>query len=178
MELKYMNDCRLVEYSPCKVFGIIISAVIGFVAGILSFNAIITVTAGIVWFLVTTVAIGIALLLAAAFIICCCMCDKTAKCFCKNISYLIAGTIGAFLTGILFLLLGAPAGVLGAVVAGVLVFFVGLALTGVVCFLLCICDKDCASNNSSCRTCCCCCTCDCTQSNVCNIDNTDSCKIC
>lgn len=175
-----MNECRLVEYSPCKVFGIIISAVLGLVSGILFFNEIIAVTAGIVWFLVTSTAIGLALLLAAAFIICCCMCDKVKGCFCKNLSYLIAGIIGSFVVGLTFLLLGVPAGVTGAVIAGVLVFFIGLALTGIICFLLCICDKECVSSNSGNSSCCCCtCKCDCIKSGVCGVEESvTGCKIC
>jgi len=176
-----MNECRLVEYSPCKVFGIIISAVIGLVAGILLFNGIVAVTPEVIWFIVIAAAVALGALIVGAFAICCCMCERISDCFCRNLSYLIAGSVGAVVAGLLYIILGFPVGFLGATVFGVLVFFFGLAVTGIICFLLCVCGRDCTNNNSNNtnNNCCCCCTCSCCCDNtVSDNSNTNNCKIC
>ncbi len=176
-----MNECRMVEFCPCKIIGIIISAILGIAAGALFFNGIITVIPFVLWFFIIFAAIALAFFVIASLAFCLNYCEDTVICFCRNLGLLLTGSIGTIVLGIFLLLFPIAVTLLVSFLIGLLVFFFGLLITGIICYLLCICDNICpdnqtggASNNNNNNCCCCCYPCNC---DTISQENTNSCKL-
>ncbi len=187
-----MNDCRMVEFCPCRVIGIIISAILGIAAGALFFSGVITVLPVVSWFFIISAAIVLALLIISVLAFCIGMCDNIIACFCSNLGILIAGIVGTIVLGVFTLVFPlAATSIFSVIVLALLVFFFGLVITGIVCFLLCVCERECpdcngATGGAGNNNCCCCCcypcnSCECNNNsnsnsnNNCNTNNNSEC---
>lgn len=166
-----MNNCRCVEYSPCKMVSLILSAILGIAAGILFFNGLVVLTPFVSGFLLISATAFLFLLFAGALAVGCCMNDETKECFCKNIGFIITGIAGSIALSLFAIAFGTLAGTLGAVIIALIVFFFALIISGIICFLLCVCPGGCGNNsagtNNNCYCCTCCC-CDNSQNNSCD----------
>ncbi len=117
--------------SSCTLFSLIASAIIGVVAGILQFTAIITVTPAFLW---VVFGIAVVYLLATA--------TFPRRGGCENacallrvllISLLATALLSVVLLGVAF----AATSILGAILVGILLFALSMALSTTACFALC-----------------------------------------
>ena len=124
-------DCKF----GCVAISAIASFIIGIIAAALTFTATITITPAFLW-----VAFGIAIvyllatLVSSAFI-------RTAGirgCVCSTLPALLTGILGTALSALVLLGVSfAATSVLGAIIAGVLVFFLSLTVTTTACLVKC-----------------------------------------
>lgn len=116
----------------CIGAGVIASLVIGIIAAILRFTAVITLTPAFLWVTlgVAIVYLGILLLASGA--------RRTSDCFCRSLSAVLTGILGTILTSVILLGIAFVAtSVIGAIITGALLFFFSLIVTSVVCLIKC-----------------------------------------
>ena len=127
------------NYCDCKCGCVAISAVSSFIIGIiaaaLTFTATITITPAFLW-----VAFGISVvylatvLLTSAFI----RSSGIRGCICNTLPALLTGILGTALSSLILLGVGfAATSILGAIIAGILLFFLSLTLTTTACLVKC-----------------------------------------
>ena len=128
-----MSNCNC-KYS-CTLIAVIISAILGVVAALLRFTAVITVTPAFLWTLFG-IAVGyltITLVLSAVN-----QQIGPSCCTCRALNALLTGLLGTTLTSIILLgVTFAATSVWGAVVTGALIFFFALALISTACLIRC-----------------------------------------
>ncbi len=120
-------------HTDCVVKAIIASAVIGVVAAVLRFTAIITVTPAFLWVLfgIAVGYIGVIMLTSSA------VCPAGETC-CRNLTALLSGALGTILTSLVLLgITFAATSELGAIITGFLLFFFSLLIISSVCFIYC-----------------------------------------
>ncbi len=119
-------DCK----SDCTTLGVLASVIVGIIAGILRFAAVITVTPAFLW-----VALGIAVVYLAILLFTSGrrnMGDR--QCRCKSLKALLVGILGTVLFSVLLLAVPfAATSVLGAIVTGLLLTFLSLIFTSTAC---------------------------------------------
>ncbi len=129
--VKIICDCR----NECTLVAVIASIVIGVIAGILQFTAAIAVTPAFLW-----VALGIAVVYLALLLLSSAYFNRrdARGCVCNTLSVVLAGILGTALTSVILLgVTFAATSVLGAIIVGLLLFFLSLTITSVACLVKC-----------------------------------------
>ncbi len=126
-------DCRV--KIDCVGIGLFASVVIGIIAAVLRFTAVITVTPAFLW-----VAFGIAVFFLAATLLSSLLSRRvgTAGCVCRILPALLGGILVTVLTSVL--LLGvefAATSVLGAIITGILLAALSLIFILTACLAKC-----------------------------------------
>lgn len=135
-----MRQSNCNSHVDCSLLSVAAAVVVGLVAAIAQFTAIITLTT--VFYIV---AFGIAVLFLAVLLALVPVLYRVAcgSCCASNIKVVTTGILGAIFTSVILIAVGFTAtSVLGAVFVGLLAAFLTLAVTGVVCAINCasICD--------------------------------------
>ncbi len=119
----------------CVGIAVIISIIVGAIAAVLSFAAVITVGTAFLW-----VALGIAVAAFATLVWISAFADCEAKrCLRQVFLALITGIFGAILTSVILLAITfAATSVVGAIITGLLLAFLTLILTTAACFVKCV----------------------------------------
>lgn len=124
-------DCKF----GCVAISAIASFIIGIIAAALTFTATITITPAFLW-----VALGIAVVYLATVLLSSALIRSSGVrgCVCSTIPALLTGILGTALSALILLGVGfAATSVLGAIIAGVLVFFLSLTLATTACLVKC-----------------------------------------
>ncbi len=120
----------------CTDLAIVASVLVGLIAGILTFSAIITITPAFLGVLLGIGVVYLAItLITAPFL----RIRGAQYCICRIIPILLTGILGTILTSIILLgVTFAAASVLGAIISGLLLAFFTLIVTTVACLVRCI----------------------------------------
>ncbi len=123
-------DCK----SDCTTLGVIASVIIGIIAGILRFTAVITVTPAFLW-----VTLGIAVVYLAILLFTSVRRETGGRhCLCGSLKALLFGILGTILFSVILLAIPfAATSVLGAIITGLLLTFLSLIFTSTVCQVRC-----------------------------------------
>lgn len=120
-------ECNCNRRCDFLVFGIAASIVVGIVAAVLNFTAIITVGTAFFWVTLGVAVVYLAILLIAALANC--RCSLTA-CASRALYALIAGILGTILFSLVLLAITfAATSALGAIIVGLLLGFFALIIT-------------------------------------------------
>lgn len=117
----------------CTGAAVIASAVIGVLAAFLQITGVITVTPAFLW-----VAFGIAVVYLGVLVISASLagCPERTGCRCTALNALLLGILGTVLFALVLLSVGIVAtSVVSAILVGLLLFFLALALTGTACYV-------------------------------------------
>lgn len=116
----------------CITLAAIASFIIGIIAAALTFTATITITPAFLW-----VALGIAVVYLAVLLASSSALPKRG-CICSTAGALLTGILGTALSAVILLGVGfAATSILGAIIAGILLFFLSLTLTTTACLIKC-----------------------------------------
>ena len=129
--------------NDCAALAVVASIIIGIITAFLRFTAVITLTPAFLW-----VIFGIAVVyLAIAFIKSSFM--RRSACICNNLPVLLTGILGTILTSVVLLAIEfAATSVIGAIIAGIALFFFSLTVTATACIIKC--EAGCAYTNDNC----------------------------
>lgn len=129
---EFINRCN------CTLLSVVVSIAVGVIAAVLLFTAVITVAPVFYW-----VALGISigfLAIALATSLTACGCSA-GRCRGSALGAFIVGALGAILTSLILLGVSfAATSVIGAIVFGVLLFFLSLLATSTACVIKCYID--------------------------------------
>ena len=117
----------------CTSIAVIASIVIGILAAVFRFTAIVTITPAFLWVLfgIAIGFLGITLLTSVAF-------SSGENSCCTNLCTCLAGILGTILTSVILLgITFAEASVLGAIITGFLLFFFSLVIISSICLIRC-----------------------------------------
>lgn len=117
----------------CTFLSIVASVIIGIITAFLSITGVITLTSAFLW-----VVFGIGVVYLAVVLIACAVSRSTpqCECFCSTLStLLISAILTAFSAVILLGVTFAAASVVGAIFAGLLLFFLFLTLCETACLV-------------------------------------------
>ncbi len=130
-----MSNCGCYCKTSCAGLSIVASIIIGIIAGMLRFMAVIDVTPAFLWVLfgIAVVYLGINLFSSNL------TCNNTAnKCMCLTMPVYFVGILGTILTSLILLgITFSAASVIGAVITGLLLGFFTLIITSAVCLIKC-----------------------------------------
>ena len=131
-----MSSCDCKCNFGCTFIGLIASIIIGVIAAILNFTAVITVTPAFLWVLlgIAVVYLAVALVATASA-----NTDKCSRsCICTALSSLLTGILGTVLFSVILLGIEfAATSVIGAIFVGLLLFFFSLTVTSTACLVKC-----------------------------------------
>ena len=131
-----MASCDSGCKCSCSAISFIASIIIGIIAAVLRYTAVITVTPAFLW-----VVFGIAVVyLALAFVATASVRtgSNTRQCICSALSALITGILGTVLLSVVLLAIEfAATSFIGAVLVGALLFFFSLTVTSTACLVKC-----------------------------------------
>lgn len=117
----------------CVGLSLIVSAILGVIAALLRITAVITVTPAFLW-----VALGIAIGYLAVLLASSGNFQHTYSCKCGALSAVLTGILGTVLTSVILLAFTFVAtSFVGAILVGLLVFFLSLIVTATVCLIRC-----------------------------------------
>ena len=129
---EFINKCN------CALLATVASIAVGIIAAVLLFTAVITVAPAFYW-----VALGIAVgFLAIALATSLTACECNAGC-CRGsaLGAFVLGALGTILASLILLGVGfAATSAIGAVVFGILLFFLSLLVTSTACVVKCYID--------------------------------------
>ena len=124
-----------IKYS-CGVLAVLGSIIVGVIAAILRYTAVITVTPAFLWVVlgVAVVYLAIILLSSARFS------NLAAKsCICPVFSVLLTAILGAVLTSLILLgITFATTSIIGTIISGALIGFFSLIFAETVCLIKCL----------------------------------------
>lgn len=121
----------------CTFWAIVSSIAVGVVTAFLTIMGMIALTSAFLW-----VTLGIAVVYLAVALATLPLSQQLPKC-CSALAGLLLGALGTVLFSIVLLAISFPAtSVLGAVLAGALLFFLFLTLTATACFIKCKANCD------------------------------------
>lgn len=117
----------------CIGAGVIASLIIGIIAAILRFTAVITLTPAFLW-----VTLGVAIVYLGIFLLTSGGRVFASECVCSSLSAVLTGILGTVLTSVILLgITFVATSVLGAIISGALLFFFSLTITSAVCLIKC-----------------------------------------
>ena len=123
------NDCPRNRYN-CLDFAVLASIVIGVIAGILRYMAIITLTPAFLWVIFGIATVTLGLLVAIVTL------RRLDLCSIPTIFTAIIGILGTILFSIILLgITFAATSVIGAIISGLAVGFFALIITALSCFI-------------------------------------------
>ena len=128
-----MPLCNCSCRCSCTGVALIASAILGVLAAFLQITGVITVTPVFLW-----VAFGIAVVYLGVLVVASALaaCPERSVCRCTALNALLAGILGAILLSLILLSVGIVAtSVISAILVGLLVFFLGLALISTACYV-------------------------------------------
>ena len=126
-------SCSCNRGSQCSLLAIGASAIVGIIATLLTITAVITVTPAFLW-----VTLGFAVVYLALGLLTSSIPGKRKKCVCERLRAQLTGILGTVLTSIILLGVAfAATSVLGAIIAGLLMFFFSLMITSTACLIKC-----------------------------------------
>ena len=128
-----MCDCRY--KCSCTIGALIASLVIGIIGAFLQITAVITITPVILWVLfgISVAVLGLLLLSTALHT------GRSCPEICSILNVLLIGSLGTILFSAVLLLVGITAtSVISAILIGLVLFFFGLTLTTLACYIRCI----------------------------------------
>ncbi|MBE6750161.1 MAG: hypothetical protein E7560_03260 [Ruminococcaceae bacterium] len=119
----------------CGVLAVISSLIIGIITAFLTITAVISVTPAFLW-----VALGIAVVYLAVLLLSAATAHRAeASCACSALSLAIFAVLGTALFSVVLLAIEfAATSVIGAIITGLLLFFLSLILTSTACFIKCL----------------------------------------
>lgn len=128
-------NCNCNRRVDCSVLALAASIIIGVVAGVLRFTAVITLTPAFLW-VTFGIALGFLVLLFARALVC--GRTRSNECLCNTLGLLILGILVTLLTSVILLgITFAATSVIGAIVVGVLFAAFSLIFASVACFAKC-----------------------------------------
>ncbi len=119
----------------CNRLNVVAGVIIGIIAAILTFTATIIITPAFLW-----VALGIAVVYLAVLLLASVVSRRHNACRCANegLPVALVGILGSILTALILLGVGfAATSILGAIITGILFFFLTLIFGGIVCYVRC-----------------------------------------
>ncbi len=124
------NSCSCT--CSCVTLAAIASFIIGIIAAALTFTATITITPAFLWVALGIAVVYLAVLLASSGTL------SRRACICSTVTAVLTGILGTALSAVILLGVGfAATSILGAIIAGVLLFFLSLTLTTTACLIKC-----------------------------------------
>ena len=133
-----MHDCNCSCRCRCGLTALIASLLLGVIAAFLRITGVLNLTAAFLGaaFIIAVVYLAVLILSMAV------MGKREAcACLCTNLRALLAGALGTILFALVLLLIDvAAASVIGAILAGVLIFFFTLMFAGSACLIRCLAD--------------------------------------
>ena len=119
--------------ASCTGLAVIASAILGVIAAFLRITAVITVTPAFLWVALGVAVVYLAVLLATTG------CNQSARCCrCRGcaLTALLAGILGTALVSVVLLAIAfAATSVIGAILVGLLIFFLSLILSATACLV-------------------------------------------
>lgn len=133
-----MHDCNCSCRCRCGLTALIASLLLGVIAAFLRITGVLNLTTLFLWaaFIIAVVYLAVLILSMAVM-------GKREACAClyTNLRALLAGALGTILFALVLLLIDvAAASVIGAILAGVLIFFFTLMFAGSACLIRCLAD--------------------------------------
>lgn len=137
-----MSNCGCYCRANCAGIAIVASIIIGIIAGMLRFMAVITVTPAFLWvvFGIAIVYLAISLIISGYS-----ACSGSNRCKCATMPVFLTGILGTILTSLILLGIEFVAtSVIGAIITGLLLAFFSLFIISTVCLIKCQsnCDND------------------------------------
>ncbi len=124
------RNCR----TGCVVIAVAASLIVGVITAFLRITAAITLTPAFLWVLLGVAVVYLAVILIAAALFAGDCCND----LCSIVTAVIAGILGTILLSVVLLGIEfAATSVLGAVIAGSLLFFFSLTVTSAACLVRC-----------------------------------------
>ncbi|MBE6798424.1 MAG: hypothetical protein E7525_01385 [Ruminococcaceae bacterium] len=128
-------NCNCNRRVDCSILALAASIIIGIVAGILRFTAVITLTVPFLW-VTFGIALGFLVLLFLKALIGGRTCNN--ECVCAALPLLLLGILVTLLTSVILLgITFVATSVIGAIVTGVLLAAFSLIFTSTACFVRC-----------------------------------------
>ena len=128
-------NCNCNRRVDCSVLALAAAIIVGVVAGVLRFTAVITLTTPFLW-----VTFGIALGFLSLLFLKTLFTGRTRnnECLCASLGLLLLGVLITLLTSVILLGIAfAATSVIGAIVTGVLLAAFSLIFTSTACFVKC-----------------------------------------
>lgn len=127
------TSCRSCR-PDCTLIAVVVSLILGIITAFLRITAAITLTPAFLWVLLGIAVVYLAVTLIAGAV----SRNRCCEGLCTVITALLAGIIGTIVLSIVFLAIEfAATSILGAVLAGALLFFFFLTVTSVACLVRC-----------------------------------------
>ncbi len=132
-----MNSCN--SRVNCTGIAVLVSIVIGIIAGFLTFSGILTVSTPFLWAVFAIGIVSLGLLLTLSII----SGARTTWCICFSRPLILTGILGTILTSVILLVIDiVAASVAGAIITGLLLLFFALIITTAACLVRCITNCD------------------------------------
>ena len=127
------TSCRSCR-PACTVIAIAASLILGVITAFLRITAVITLTPAFLW-----VLFGVAVVYLAVFLVCAAVSRKECcNDLCSIITALLSGILGTIVLSVVLLAIEfAATSIIGAVLAGALLFFFFLTVTSTACLIRC-----------------------------------------
>lgn len=117
----------------CTTLSVIAAAVLGVLAAFLLLGGVIAISAALIG-----VFFGIAVGYLAVVTVAAALARRQGCC--NSLGAVLTGTLGTIATAVVLLVVDIAAGVLGAILGGLLVFFFALTLAATACYARCLCE--------------------------------------
>ena len=118
----------------CTVLAVVASLMIGIITAFLRITGTIALTPAFLW-----VVLGVAVVYLAVTLVSSALTNRASACLCTTLSALLAGILGSVLFSVILLAVEfAATSIVGAVFAGILLFFFSLTLTATAYLVTCL----------------------------------------
>ena len=122
----------------CSGLGVIAAAILGVLVAFLQIAGMVAISAAL-----TGVFFAIAVGYLAVITVAAALARRTAGGCCQSLSTVLAGILGTIALAVVLLVVDIAAGsVLGAILAGALVFFFALTVIATACYARCLCQTE------------------------------------
>ena len=119
----------------CSGFAVIAAAVLGVLTAFLVLGGVIAISVALIG-----VFFGIAVGYLAVVTVAAALAHRQGCC-CASLGTVLTGALGTVTAAVVLLVTGIAGGVLGSILAGVLVFFFALTLGATACYARCLCEN-------------------------------------
>lgn len=131
-----MLDCSCSCRCRCNLAALIASLLLGVIAAFLRITSVLIINTTFLWAALIIAAVYLVMLMLSMAVAC--KCDE-CPCLCTNLRAQVAGALGTILFALVLLLIDVPAAsVIGAILVGLLVFFLTLLFAGSACLIRCL----------------------------------------
>lgn len=131
-----MSSCDCCSKYNCRDVAVAASLIIGVIAGVLRYTAVITVTPAFLW-VVFGVAVGF---LAVTYVTSSVgRYARSGNCGCGTVRTMLVGILGSILLSVILLAVEfAATSILGTIITGALLFFFALFISSAACLVKCL----------------------------------------